>query len=1128
MAPLPQAVVAAPVEDEDDCPVCLEPLSFSFRIPGEKPHIVPECGHALHEACFSAVYGPPASRNGPGRKTNLGVCGVCRRPMKVGDGDSSKNNKLAALTGMGERKLAGTTQLYPGLGNQPSARSGDGPAFVPGRPGARTPIVKDSQGPLDDDPLEPLRSPPGSTHSNVSGHQNVYVTTPGIQVRPEFPSIPRNGQPTQAMTCIVVVELPSRKPPEMRSPVGRGRTEPSWGMDQRLMRGREYEQEREPVSASSASHRSQPQAWEREERANGGSMDAGPMSPISPRELIDQPTPQSPPAPLPIIDDSPNPAFQRIADDLKARIADWKGHELHQMGSLQMFDILKVRRDAQIREFYVYLFREAIICVVEEKKKGLNRLLGGGTISSSSSSGLDGSGKGTLRLKGRIYIKHIRTVAESDEKAAECSLTVHMDDESFILIYPDRNSMQNWARNIVALVEDNRRRDGVVNGGGGTDRGSDPEFESGPPSAFSNGSKAARLLGGGPSSRDARDGASLAPSASGVTTMSDSAASATEDSLLHSSQRSTMSSVVTGASPGAQYARAPNGHMRLQKAPSSSSLQHSPSFNSLASPMSAGSAPNVPTGQPSNNLAPLPHPGVDLVVIVSLPTPHAWQFAAGSASLKLSVVRTTLDFILANMGPRDRLSFVSFEVGLSGRVRKTPFLCPGKPTSKRRLESFINSMGKDVDDEFLVAPSKEEKTDVVTAVNHALDVVLQRKARNYISGMILVSDAADTMRRAQMDLVLARTEAANVPIHSFGWGRSHDPASLWLMSNHTQGTYTYIKDWYDLRECLAGLLGGFFSMGLLNMKLHLKVVDGTRFRIRKVAGGPLTVVSSTGRDVDVEIGELRYGERKEMLVELELDNQSDPAARGRGLSVLSEADEIRQRGPLNATDQFVQRMGLDTLSLSDGPTLVDGMMDRMIDEVPVFEVDGSFFDPVSAKHVSRLVHPVLLTVTLLPYNGRPQTPSGQSDPYIVRRRMELLASEMMTRALVLVSRKNFDQAGRILGETQRILRTVLHSVTQSLPPPTAGSMGRSRRELLVLGTVRALQSVLQDIQVLLDALEDTRDEFAYDQRNFGAQQAMILRDQKSWTGRTATEKLFFNSELAPELVQRSADWLARD
>ena len=44
---------------------------------------------------------------------------------------------------------------------------------------------------------------------------------------------------------------------------------------------------------------------------------------------------------------------------------------------------------------------------------------------------------------------------------------------------------------------------------------------------------------------------------------------------------------------------------------------------------------------------------------------------------------------------------------------------------------------------------------------------------------------------------------------------------------------------------------------------------------------------------------------------------------------------------LNATDQFNQRMGLDALSITDVPDLADGMMDRMIDEVPVFEVDGS-------------------------------------------------------------------------------------------------------------------------------------------------------------------------------------------
>lgn len=48
-APLPVVSNHDATDDEEECPVCLEPLSFSFRLPGEKPHIVPECGHALHE-----------------------------------------------------------------------------------------------------------------------------------------------------------------------------------------------------------------------------------------------------------------------------------------------------------------------------------------------------------------------------------------------------------------------------------------------------------------------------------------------------------------------------------------------------------------------------------------------------------------------------------------------------------------------------------------------------------------------------------------------------------------------------------------------------------------------------------------------------------------------------------------------------------------------------------------------------------------------------------------------------------------------------------------------------------------------------------------------------------------------
>lgn len=57
-APLPVVSSHDASDEENECPVCLEPLSSSFRLPGEKPHIVPECGHSLHEVSTVSCRAP--------------------------------------------------------------------------------------------------------------------------------------------------------------------------------------------------------------------------------------------------------------------------------------------------------------------------------------------------------------------------------------------------------------------------------------------------------------------------------------------------------------------------------------------------------------------------------------------------------------------------------------------------------------------------------------------------------------------------------------------------------------------------------------------------------------------------------------------------------------------------------------------------------------------------------------------------------------------------------------------------------------------------------------------------------------------------------------------------------------
>ena len=94
--------------------------------------------------------------------------------------------------------------------------------------------------------------------------------------------------------------------------------------------------------------------------------------------------------------------------------------------------------------------REAIICVLEDKKKNaLGRVLTNGTLNGSDGASVTSStaaAKPLLRLKGRIYIRHVRRVHDTSVDD-EMSLTIDMEDErleSFILIFKYEKLIEVW------------------------------------------------------------------------------------------------------------------------------------------------------------------------------------------------------------------------------------------------------------------------------------------------------------------------------------------------------------------------------------------------------------------------------------------------------------------------------------------------------------------------------------------------------------------------------------------------------------------------------------------------------------------------------------------------------------
>lgn len=195
------------------------------------------------------------------------------------------------------------------------------------------------------------------------------------------------------------------------------------------------------------------------------------------------------------------------------------------------------------------------------------------------------------------------------------------------------------------------------------------------------------------------------------------------------------------------------------------------------------------------------------------------------------------------------------------------------------------------------------------------------------------------------------------------------------------------------------------------------------------------------------------------------------------------------------------------------------------------QVNAAYRDPAAGKTISRLNHsPCLLTITVIPPTGANRTSPPTSAPEIVRRRMELLSSDMLSRALLLMTRRNDSQAKRLLEETKRIISTIAASLNTS--PSSSGSHSQlhpprsSSRRGSVANTLaqRTLEACAEDVGKVLEGCIH-RDEFDTHVRYAAAQQAVVLRDQRGWTPKSAIERLFWTADNSLWMVARSQQWL---
>ncbi|KAI9786973.1 MAG: hypothetical protein M1835_002910 [Candelina submexicana] len=393
---------------------------------------------------------------------------------------------------------------------------------------------------------------------------------------------------------------------------------------------------------------------------------------------------------------------------------------------------------------------------------------------------------------------------------------------------------------------------------------------------------------------------------------------------------------------------------------------------------------------------------VPLDIVVVIPVSSSMQ------GLKITLLRDALKFMVQNLGDRDRMGLVTF--GSSGGGVPLVGMTTKAWSGWTKALNSIRPVGQ-----------KSLRADVVEGANVAMDLLMQRKSNNPIATILLISDSS-TSDAESVDFVVSRAEAAKVAIHSFGLGLTHKPDTMIELSTRTKASYTYVKDWMMLRECVAGCLGSLQRVSHQNVKLKLRLPEGSPARFVKISGALQITKRATGKDAEAALGDLRFGDKRDILVQL----------------VIAPDNVSQDQYPQDPWENIVS-----TLEALGGPLEQDEQRTLSVEEVPLIQADLTYGDILRDGVLAHLPRPSLLAITMLPVSskskqpGIPSTPPIPPHPSVVQRRMELLTSDMLTRALTLVSRGQHERAHHLLNETRSIMKGLGKGGLPPIPPPSA-------------------------------------------------------------------------------------------
>nr|XP_043633910.1 E3 ubiquitin-protein ligase WAV3 [Erigeron canadensis] len=294
-----------------------------------------------------------------------------------------------------------------------------------------------------------------------------------------------------------------------------------------------------------------------------------------------------------------------------------------------------------------------------------------------------------------------------------------------------------------------------------------------------------------------------------------------------------------------------NGGVEMKTYPEVSAVERSAHFDNfgilinLKAPVTKG---NLNTRTP-----------IDLVTVLDI--------SGSMTGTKIALLKQAMGFVVQNLGPLDRLSVIAFSSSARRLFPLRRMTEVGKQESLQMINSLVANGG----------------TNIAEALKKGAKVMTDRKFKNPVSSMILLSDGQDTYTsisprktglkpyyQTLLPPSVGKKDDFHLPIHTFGFGMDHDAVAMHSISENSGGMFSFIEAENVIQDAFAQCIGGLLSVVVQELRVEVECIHPV-LQLGSIKAGSYNVgIDDNGRSGFIEVGDLYAEEERDFLVVIDI------------------------------------------------------------------------------------------------------------------------------------------------------------------------------------------------------------------------------------------------------------------